>query len=158
MFIDEMLLQFRNAYPKMEVTELGIVTVFSPVQPENAYCPMEVTELGISIEVKPVQPEKALLPMEVTELGIVVVLQPTTNSLVLVLIMALQLSLESYTVFPEPTVICSNPVQPEKALYIEVTELGIAIEAKPLQLVKVFDKEVNPVKFANSLNVVILVL
>ena len=54
----------------MDVTELGISTEVSPVQPENASDPMDVTESGIVIEVSPVHPENALYPMDVTEFGI----------------------------------------------------------------------------------------
>ena len=39
----------------MLVTESGIVTEVSPVQPEKAEPPMLVTESGIGIEVSPVQ-------------------------------------------------------------------------------------------------------
>ena len=54
-----------------------------------------VTELGIVTEVSPVQPQKATKPIESTELGITVFLQPEIKLLVLVSIIALQLSLES---------------------------------------------------------------
>ena len=47
------------------------------------------------MEVSPLQPEKALPQMEVTELGMIVFLQPEINSLELVLMIALQLFLES---------------------------------------------------------------
>ena len=43
----------------MEVTELGMVILFSPVQPLNTASSMEVTELGMVILFSPVQPEKA---------------------------------------------------------------------------------------------------
>ncbi len=40
----------------MEVTELGMVTEVSPLQPRNALAPMEVTELPMLTEVSPLQP------------------------------------------------------------------------------------------------------
>lgn len=42
-----------NANPPMEVTELGMVTEVSPLQPENALLPMDVTELGMGTSVRP---------------------------------------------------------------------------------------------------------
>ena len=68
------------------------------MQLRKAPLPIVITELGIVTEVKSLQPKKALIPIEVTVLGIIVFLQPIINSLVLVSMMALQLSLESYTV------------------------------------------------------------
>ena len=41
----------------MVVTELGMVTEVSPLQPENAPPPMVVTELGMVTEVSPLQVE-----------------------------------------------------------------------------------------------------
>ena len=99
--------------------------------------PIEVTELGMVTLVKPLQPRKAEEPMEVTELGMVVFLQPTSKVFAAVLIIALQLSLESYVELPLSTTIDSKPLQLEKAdLPIEVTELGIVTLVKPLQLLK----------------------
>ena len=95
----------------MEVMELGMVSDVRPVQKLNACSSMQTTELGMTIEVKVVQFENALAPMEVTVLGITVFLQPVVSSLVLVLMMALQLFRESYTVFPASTMIRSSPVQ-----------------------------------------------
>ena len=43
----------------IEVTELGIVTLVKPLQPEKASLPIEVTELGMETLVKPLQPLKA---------------------------------------------------------------------------------------------------
>ena len=74
----------------MLVTELGMVTLVRPVQPEKAPPPMLVTELGMVTLVKPVQPEKATNPMLVTELGMVVFLHPAISVLVAVSIIALQ--------------------------------------------------------------------
>ena len=115
------------------MTELGITTEVKPLQQEKALLPIEVTELGITTEVKPLQPEKASSPISVTELGIIVFLQPLSNLFVAVSIKALQLSLESYTVFPLSTVMLSKPLQQKKAFSpIEVTELGITTDVKPL--------------------------
>jgi hypothetical protein len=57
---------------------------------------MLVTELGIVIEVKLEQPSKAPLAMLVTELGMIVALHPTINVFVVVSMIALQSSRESY--------------------------------------------------------------
>ena len=128
-------LQSEKALCPIDVTELGISTEVKPLQFANAYSPIEVTEVGITTEVKPLQPEKAEGPIEVTEVGMIVFLQPHIKELVAVSIIALQLSLESYTVFPLSTVMLSNPLQQEKALLpIDVTELGITTDVKPLQL------------------------
>ena len=79
----------------MEVTELGILTLISDVQPEKAPLPMEVTELGMEMLVREEQPEKARSPMEVTVFGMMVLLQPNIRVLLLVSMMALQLFLLS---------------------------------------------------------------
>ena len=95
---------------------------------------MEVTELGMVILFSPVQPEKAELPMEVTELGMVVFLQPATNVLLAVSMIALQLFLESYTVLLFDTIMLVSPEQPANAAPpIEVTELGMVILFSPVQ-------------------------
>ena len=60
------------------------------------------------IETKLVQPKNALTPMVVTVFGMNVFLQPTTNSLVLVLMMALQFPRESKIGLSVATVICSK--------------------------------------------------
>ena len=90
----------------------------------------------------------------------VVFLQPASKVFVAVSIIALQLSLESYLELPLSITIDSKPLQPEKAKSpIEVTELGISIDVKPLQLLKhsagICDM---PVKYLNSLNFLILEL
>ena len=95
----------------MEVTKFGIVMLVNPLQFSNAELPIEVTELGIMIEVKLLWPENAELPIEVTELGIIVFLHPIINILVSVSIIALQLFLESYTVFPSYTTIVFKLLQ-----------------------------------------------
>ena len=43
----------------MLVTELGMVTLVRPLQPENARYPMLVTELGMVTLVRPLQPQNA---------------------------------------------------------------------------------------------------
>ena len=70
----------------------------------------------------------------VMEFGIIVFLQPLSNLFVAVSIKALQLSLESYTVFPLSTVMLSKSMQPKNAsLPISVTEFPMLTEVKPLQ-------------------------
>ena len=59
--------------------------------------------------INPVQLEKAWSPIAVTLLGIIVFLQPVTNLFVSFSIIALQLSLLSYTVFFSFTFILVNP-------------------------------------------------
>ena len=49
-----------NAYPPIEVTELGIVTDISALQAKNAESPILVTELPIVTDVSAVQPWNAL--------------------------------------------------------------------------------------------------
>ena len=145
------------------MTELGIVTEVKPLQFSNAELPIEVTELGIVMLINPLQPKNAELPIEVTESGIIVFLQPEINVLVSVLIIALQLSLESYTEFPLLTTIDSKLLQPMNAeLPIEVTELPIVTEVSPLQLLNallpievtelgILILPVNPLQLLNAL-------
>ena len=53
----------------MLATELPIVTLVRPEQPEKAKSPMLVTESGMVMLVRPVQPQKAYSPMLETESG-----------------------------------------------------------------------------------------
>ena len=148
--------QLEKAESPIEVTLFPIVTEVKEAQPLKAPYPIEVTLFGIAIEVKEeqlkkaefpievtpfpivtvvkdVHPEKAPSPIEVTLSGIIVEAQPTINLLVKVSFIALQLFLESYTVFPSSTIIEVKEVQPEKApSSIEVTLFGITIEVKEL--------------------------
>lgn len=72
--------------------------------------------------------------MEVTDAGIMVFLHAVNKVLSLVRIRALQLSLLSYTGLLASTVIEVRPPQPENAPSpIEVTELGMFTEVRPLQ-------------------------
>ena len=84
----------------MLVTLEGMVMLVRPVQLENADLPMVVTLSGMVMLVRPKQPSNELLPMLVTFDGISVFLQPKMILLVEVSIMALQLFLLSYIVFP----------------------------------------------------------
>ena len=70
---------------------------------------MLVTEFGMVTLVRPEQPKNAELSMLVTEFGITVFLHPTINVFVFVFIIALQLSRESYFVFPDSTSIVVRP-------------------------------------------------
>ena len=93
-----------------------------------------MTELPIVTDVKPLQPSNAESPIEVTELGIIVFLHPNISVLVADSTIALQLFLESYTVFPLSTTMVVKPLQPENASFpIEVTELPIVTDVKPMQ-------------------------
>ena len=67
---------------------------------------MEVTEPGIVTEVKPKHHPNTYFPIEATELGIDVLSQAAINVLLLVWMIALQFSRESYTVFPDSTMYC----------------------------------------------------
>ena len=80
------------------------------MQLEKAQLPMLVTLLGMVMEVRLVQPEKALPPMLVTLLGIIVFWQPAIRVFVSVSIIALQLSRESYLVFPVSTLMEVRPL------------------------------------------------
>ena len=82
--------------------------------------------------VKPEHPQKAPTPIVVTELGILVFIQPVINSLSAVLIIALQLFLESYTGLLLSTFITAKLEQLIKASQSsEVTEYGIVMFVKP---------------------------
>ncbi len=84
--------------------------------------------------VNPLQSINAKLLISVTLDGIFVLLQPCIRVFVFVSIMALQLSLLSYTVLPASTFILVNPLQPENALSpMIVTPDGISILVNPLQ-------------------------
>lgn len=118
----------------MEAKELPMLTEVSPLHKLNALLSMEVTELLMSIEVRPVQLENAEFPMEVTVFGMTVFMQPAIKTLVLVMMMALQLFRESYTVFSASTTICPKLSQPLNTLCpMEVTELGMVIVVRPSQ-------------------------
>ena len=74
--------------------------------------------------------------MLVTELGITEFIQPTIKVFVEVLIIALQLSLESYVLFSLETLMEVRS-QPKKALSpMLVTELGIVMEVRPVHPAK----------------------
>ena len=91
----------------------------------------------MSILVSPLQLRNASTPMLVIELGMIVLLHPKTNALLDVSMIALQLSRESYFELPLSTRIDVRLVQLLKAvLLISVTELGIVILVRLLQLSK----------------------
>ena len=118
----------------MLITLFGISILVRLLQYENAYEPILVTLFGISILVRLLQPWNADEPMLVTEFGIIVFLHPDINVFVDVFIIALQLSRESYTVFPDSTIIDVKPLQEAKAASpMLVTLLGIVTLVKPLQ-------------------------
>ena len=117
---------WKNAPAPMVFTEFGMVK--SPVrlkQNEKAPSPMEVTDSGMSIEVRPVRPQNAFSPIEVTVLGITVLAHPVSSSLVLVTMMALQLSLESKTGFAGSTVMPLNSQYLNELVPIDSTWLGM---------------------------------
>ena len=102
--------------------------------PVNAPTPIEVTELGIVMLVSPLQLPNASSLMDVMEFGMTVFWQPTINELLAVSMMALELLRESYIGLLFATLILVSPLQPENAqLPIEVTELGMSILVSPLQ-------------------------
>ena len=129
--------------------------------------PIEVTLSGSLIELSEVQPLKAESPIEVTPSGIIVVAQPAIKVLVEVSIIALQLFLESNTVFPSSTIIEVNKVQPLKAdSPIDITLFPIITEVKDEQLEKAYHsidltlsgitievKEVQPLKAESPIEV-----
>ena len=89
----------------MLVTLWGIDIEVRPLQLLNAYLPMLVTLSGIVIVVKLAQSSNASCPMAVTVDGITVLLQPAISVFDDVSMIALQLSRESYVVFPSSTII-----------------------------------------------------
>ena len=82
-----------------------------PWQFQKASSPIVRTLLGIVIDDVKKRWEKAASPIEVTVLGIIVLIPPAINSFVLVFMMALQLSRESYSGFPSSTFITDNSLQ-----------------------------------------------
>ena len=131
------LLQFLKALLPMVFTLAPIVTDVSPVHSKKALPPIVKILFGMTIEVRPMQELNAFSPMVGISFGIIVFLQANMRLAVCVSIIALQLYLESYTVFPLSTLIDSTPVQPLKApLPIDVTLRGIFIEDRLVQLWK----------------------
>ena len=109
-----------------------------PVHCMKAKLPISVTLLGIVTDVRPEQPKKAPPSIDVTLLGISVFLQPAIRVLVAVSMIALQLSRESYTVFPFSTDMDVRLGQLEKANPpINVTLLGIVSDVRAEQPWKV---------------------
>ena len=89
---------------------------------------MDTIVLGMVISVKGMY-DKEKLPKAVTLLGMMVVLQPLIRVLVAVSMMALQLYLLSYTVFPVSTTMVSSNTLLEKAYSrICVTDCGMYTE------------------------------
>ena len=110
----------------MVVTLFGISIEVKPEQPAKAAKPIVVILLGISIEVMPVVPSKAAYPIAVTELGISVFLHAVMIVLLFVLMIALQLSRESYTGLSLATIIdVKLGHSPKTSRPIEVTFFGI---------------------------------
>ena len=108
--------------------------LYSPEKFWGRYANIEELKTGA---VSPEQPPKAPEPMEVTLDGIVVFWHPKISSLVDVFIIALQLSLESYTSLFASTFIFVTPLQPPKAPEpMEVTLDGIVMLVSPVQLSK----------------------
>ena len=108
-----------------------------PLQLRKAYLSILVTLFGMVMDVRPLQSSKARPPMQVTLLGMIVFMHPLINVFVAVFIMALQLSRESYFVFPNSTLIDVKPLQPAKALSpMLVTLSGMVMEVRALQLLK----------------------
>ena len=121
-------------FPKVGGVDVSKVMVTKPEQFMNAHFPMLVTLLGMMMEAKLVHPSNATSPMLVTLLGITVELQPRINVFVAVSIMALQLFLESYTVFPFSITMLKREKQPTNASSpMLVMLLGMVMDAKPLQ-------------------------
>ncbi len=89
------------------------------------------------MDVKPLQNKKQLFPKLVTDSGIWLFLQPAIIIFLEDLMIALQLSLESYTGLSASTTILSRPSHPAKQASPKlVTELGMVMEVKPLHNLK----------------------
>jgi len=127
--------QYANAQSPMLVTLLGMVMDVRLEQSWNALSPMLVTLLGMVMDVRLEQSWNALSPMLVTLLGMVVFLQPAISVLLAVSIIALQLSRESYFVFPDSTFMEVSKEQPENAADpMLVTLLGMVMVVRPEHL------------------------
>ena len=115
---------------------------------------MDVTPAGISMLVNPLQPENAYSPMDVTPAGIFVFLQPCIRVFVSFSIMALQLSLLSYTVLPASTTMLFNPLQSLNASDpMDVTPAGISMLVNPLQPLNASDPmDVTPAGISMLVN------
>ena len=106
-----------------------------------------VTESGIVTDLKPKQPAKALSPIAIIELDITVFLHPTINLFVVVSMMALQLSLESYILLPSSTAKLVMLGQRVKApTSISVTEFGIMTDVSSAQLLNA-DRPIEVTEF-----------
>ena len=102
--------------------------------PAKALFPMVVAPSGISMDVKPKQFEKERSPIFVTVEGMIVVLQPLRSSLLTVLIIALQSSLESYTGLPLSILMWESSKQSAKASSpMLLTDEGIETEVRLAQ-------------------------
>ena len=96
------------------------------LQREKAPSPISVTDGGMEMLVRLEHQEKAPSPIFVTDGGMVVFLHPLISVSLSVCIMALQSSLESYTLLSLETVMLVRLVQPEKAHSpISVTDGGM---------------------------------
>ena len=127
------LLHSVNANSPISVTLSGSVILVKPLQSENAYISISVTLSGSVILVKPLQPSKALSPICVTPEGTSVFLHPTINALLDFSIIALQLSLLSYTLLFSSTLMLSKLPQDENAPSpIFITLFGNVIFVKVL--------------------------
>ena len=104
------------------------------MQSRNALHPISVTDSGIVILLSEVQFLNASSPIFITEFGITVILQPLIKVFVVVLMMALHPSRESYTGLPSATTILSSKLQPLKvSTYNSMTDLGIVILVSEVQ-------------------------
>lgn len=100
-----------------------------PVQLRKELLPNDVTPSGMVIVDKPLQPKNASFPMEVMFTGMIVLAHPIIKELLLVSIIALQLSRESYLSLPVSALTEFRLGQSLKAeLPILVTHLGIVME------------------------------
>ena len=150
-------LQLEKALLPIEVTELPMVTVVRPVQSEKAEFPIVVTELPMVTESRPVQPEKAEFPMVVTESGMFTDRIPLHQAnrwegIVVTLFPMFTVDIlrqpskgkslkwtksPAYVQFVALKFTVVRLMQLEKAEFpIEVTELPMVAEAKPMQLEK----------------------
>ena len=91
--------------------ELASQYIVKLLQSMNAQAPILVILFGLTILVRLPQPLNALSPILVIVLDIIVFIHPLINVLVAVSIIALQLSLESYILFPLSTLILIKLVQ-----------------------------------------------
>lgn len=104
-----------------------MVILLNNLHPKKANSSIFVTDSGIEILVKHVS-LNASFPISVTEFGITVLAKPCIRRFVLVSMMPLQFSRESYTLLPSVTTILVRAPHPQRTFSpIVFTESGMVM-------------------------------